>query len=156
MIAHYYSELVGFFSKTVGDRESAEDVAQEAFARVLAMHAGGAAILDPRALLYRAGKNLVVSGARRKQAEQRMLRTLALVSAESAPSVEQQVDARLRLESLIARLAAMPRKRREAFILVRIYGYSYSQAAEHMKLSSQAVERHVVRGVFDCMRHRSA
>lgn len=156
MAAHYYSELIGFFSKSLGDREAAADVVQEAYTRLLAMQAGGAVAFDPRALLYRAGKNLVVNGARRRDAEQRMLQTLALVSPGSAPSVEQQVDARRQLDRLMARLCAMPRKRREAFILVRIYGYSYAEAAEHMGLTPSAVDRHVVRGVFDCMRHKPA
>ncbi|MEG1455609.1 MAG: sigma-70 region 4 domain-containing protein [Comamonas sp.] len=46
----------------------------------------------------------------------------------------------------------MPRKRREAFILVRIYGCSYAEAAAHMGVSVDAIDRHVVRAVMDCMR----
>lgn len=154
MAARTYAELVHFFSRSLNDRDAARDVVQEAFARLLAMQAGGAQVADDRALLYRVGKNLVVSDARRRAAEDRMLQTLALVGPDSAPSVEQQVDARQRLERLMARLAVMPRKRREAFILVRIYGYSYAEAGDFMGLNPSAVDRHVVRAVFDCMRHR--
>lgn len=83
-----------------------------------------------------------------------MLQTLALVGSDCAPSVEQQVVARQQLERLIARLSAMPRKRREAFVLVRIHGYSYAEAAAHMGVSPAAVDQHVVRAVFDCIRFR--
>ncbi|MEG0226426.1 MAG: sigma-70 family RNA polymerase sigma factor [Comamonas sp.] len=152
MVARYYSELVNFFARSLNDRDAASDLVQEAYARVLALHQRGTQVLDPRALLYRAGKNIAISGFRHREAEARMLRTLALVCDDRAPSVEQHVDARLRLERLLARLGSMPRKRREAFILVRIYGCSYAEAAAHMGVSVDAIDRHVVRAVMDCMR----
>lgn len=152
--ARTYAELVHFFSRSLNDRDAARDVVQEAFARLLALQARDTAVSDDRALLYRIGKNLVVDGARRRAAEERMLQTLALVGRDSAPTVEQQVDARQQLERLMARLAVMPRKRREAFVLVRIYGYSYAEAGTFMGLAPTAVDRHVVRAVLDCMRHR--
>lgn len=154
MVARYYSELVNFFTRSLKDRDAASDLVQEAYARVLTLHQRGAELLDPRALLYRTGKNLAVSGFRHREAEARMLQTLALVRDDSSPSVEQHVDARLRLERLLARLGAMPRKRREAFILVRIYGHSYAEAAAHMGVSIEAIDRHVVRAVLDCMRFK--
>lgn len=152
--ARTYAELVNFFSRSLNDREAASDLVQEAFARLLALHARGAEVSDDRALLYRMGKNLVVDGARQRAAEDRMLQTLALIGRDSAPSVEQQVSARQQLDRLMARMAVMPRKRREAFILVRIYGYSYAEAGAFMGLNASAVDRHVVRAVFDCVRHR--
>jgi RNA polymerase sigma-70 factor (ECF subfamily) len=154
VVAHYYSELVNFFTRSLNDRDAASDLVQEAYARVLALHARGTELVDPRALLYRTGKNLAISGFRHREAEARMLQTLALVRDDSSPSVEQHVDARLRLERLLARLGAMPRKRREAFILVRIYGHSYAEAAAHMGVSVDAIDRHVVRAVMDCVRFR--
>ncbi|MBV7486271.1 RNA polymerase sigma factor [Bordetella sp. BOR01] len=155
MVARYYPELLNFFSRSLGNRDAAADVVQEAFARVLTMHASGKEVFDLRALLFRTGKNLIVSDARRRAAETRMLDTLQLISIDNAPSVEQQIDARLQLERLLARLSVMPRKRREAFILVRIYGYSYAEAGEFMGIAASAVDKHVVRGVLDCMRHKA-
>ncbi len=154
LLARYYSELVNFFSRSLSDRESASDLVQDAYARVLAMTARGTEIIDQRALLYRTGKNLMIDAARRRDAEARMLDTLALVSPPFAPSVEQQVGARQALERLMARLSAMPRRRREAFILVRIYGYSYAEAAVYMQVTVAAVDKHVVRAVMDCVGHR--
>ncbi|SHH81601.1 Sigma-70, region 4 [Pollutimonas bauzanensis] len=80
-----------------------------------------------------------------------MLQTLDMVTPDEAPSVEREVGARQQLDCLMARLAAMPRKRREAFILVRIYGCSHAEAAEHLNSTKMAIEKHIVRGVIDCM-----
>lgn len=149
--AHYYAELMSFFSRSLRDREAAADVVQESYARVLALQAREVAVRDLRALLFRTGKNIVIDGARRRQAEAQVLQTLAVVGADEAPSAERQVAGRQQLELLARRLHAMPRKRREVFVLVRIYGFSHAEAAAHMDVSEAAIEKHVVRAVCDCM-----
>lgn len=154
MAAHHYAELLSYFSRSLGDRDAARDVVQEAYARLLAMTCGGLAVRNARALLFRTGKNLVIDGARRRASEGRMLQSLALLQADDAPSTEHIASVRQQLDRLLARLQAMPRRRREAFVLVRIHGYSYAEAAQHMGVSSDAVDRHVVRAVLDCARYR--
>ncbi len=148
MTARHYLELVNFFSRSLRDRDAAADVVQESYSRVLAMRQPEA-VLDLRALLYRIGKNIVIDDARARQAEQRMLDTLGLISADSAPSPEREADARQQCRRLAARLAVMPRKRREAFILVRIYGFSHAESALHLATTVAAIEKHIVRAVCD-------
>lgn len=154
VVARYYSELVNFFAKSLNNRDNARDVVQEAYTRVLALQARGTDIQDWRAILYRTGKHLIVSGARRHDAEARMLDALALVGADHAPSAEHHATVRQQLDRLLARLERMPRKRRDAFILVRIHGMSYAEAAGHMQISIEAVDKHVVRAVLDCVSYR--
>ncbi|WP_133858700.1 sigma-70 family RNA polymerase sigma factor [Comamonas sp. JUb58] len=151
MLASYYAELLNFFSRSLNDRQAAADVVQESYARVLALQAREVAVRDLRALLFRTGKNIVIDDARRRQTDAQLLQTLALVSADEAPSTERIIASRQQLEHLVRRLSAMPRKRREVFVLVRIYGYSHAEAAAHMDISLASVEKHVVRAVCDCM-----
>ena len=151
MVAHYYAELVSFFARSLNSRDAAADVVQESYARVFAMQSRELAVRDLRALLFRTGKNIVIDDARRRAAEARMLETLAVVGADEAPSAERQVQGRQQLVLLSRRLQAMPRKRREVFVLVRIYGFSHAEAAAHMDISIASVEKHVVRAVCDCM-----
>jgi RNA polymerase sigma-70 factor (ECF subfamily) len=150
VILHHYNELVGFFTRSVSDRQAATDIVQECYARLLAMEARTPA-RDSRALLFRIGKNIVTDSARRRVAEARMLETLALVTPDEAPSVEREACARQQLERLLSRLQAMPRKRREAFVLVRLYGLTHAEAATQMACSEAAIEKHIVRGVIDCI-----
>ena len=124
---------------------------QESYALVFAMQSQDLAIRDLRALLFRTGKNIVIDDARRRTAEARMLQTLAVVAADEAPSPERQLQGQQQLALLSRRLQAMPRKRREVFVLVRIYGFSHAEAAAHMNISEAAIEKHVVRAVCDCM-----
>lgn len=146
----YYRELLNYFTRSVNDRDDAADVVQEAYTRVLALQQSGGVVLQPRALLYHAGRNIVATRATRRAAEKRMLDTLALVACDSAPSAEREAMAREQLAHLLVRLGNMPPKRRDVFVLVRIHGYSYQEAGEHMGLSQAAIEKHVMRGIIDC------
>lgn len=150
MPERYYRELLRYFTRRSADGDHAADLVQEAYTRVYALQRSGGTVLEPRALLYHAGRNIAATTATRQAAERRVLETLALVGSDSVPSVERVVIARQQLDRLIERLGRMPRKRREVFILVRIHGYRYHEAAERMGLSDEAVERHVMRGIFDC------
>ena len=144
-----YSELLGFFARFLNDKEAANDLVQESYARVYARGESGMVVHNLRALLYRTGKNLAIDAARRRKAEEAALETLLAISAQTAPSTEQCVAARLQLERVLLRLQRMPRKRREVFVLVRIYGYTHAEAAQHMSLSAQAIEKHMIRAVCD-------
>lgn len=150
MPEHYYRELLRYFTRSAGDRDVAADLVQSAYTRIYAMQRAGGTVLDARALLYKTARNLAASGATRRQAEQRVLDALSLVAPTSAPSAETTAMARQQLGLFLQRLEAMPRKRRDVFILVRIYGYSYREAGEHLGMTETNIERHVMRGVLDC------
>lgn len=150
MPERYYRELLRYFTRKAGDSHMAADVVQEAYVRIYALQQSGGAVQEPRALLYHTGRNIVATAATRRASEQRMLDTLALVVADHAPSAERQAIVRQQIDRLISRLAVMPPKRRAVFVLVRVHGFSYAEAGERMGLNEVAVERHVMRGIFDC------
>lgn len=154
VLERYYKELIAFFTNSLrGDRETAADVVHESYARVLSMDAN-TAIPEPRALLYRVGKNIILDAARRNQVEAKAFDTLVSLHNDSVPSVEREVEARQDLARFMSRLSVMPRKRREAFILVKVYGYSHAEAASHLASTVASVEKHVVRGIMDLMQSR--
>ncbi len=73
VLEHYHRELLNFLSRQVRDRDTAADLAQESFVRVLAAQSSGQVVLDMRALLYRTARNLVIdlAPARRAPAARR-------------------------------------------------------------------------------------
>jgi RNA polymerase sigma-70 factor (ECF subfamily) len=150
VVAHYYAELVSFFARSLNSRDAAADVVQESYARVFAMQSRELAVRDLRALLFRTGKNIVIDDARRR-CRSPHAGDPGGGGGDEAPSAERQVQGRQQLVLLSRRLQAMPRKRREVFVLVRIYGFSHAEAAAHMNISEAAIEKHVVRAVCDCM-----
>ena len=85
MLERYYQELIGFFTRALRCRDNASDVVQESYARVLGLELRAGLLAEPRALLYRVGKNLIIDEARRKRAEQAMLDTLCLLYTSPSP-----------------------------------------------------------------------
>ncbi len=155
MPERYYRELLRYFVRQAGDGDAGADVVQEAYARMLALQDKGTPIFEPRALLYQTGRNILVNLARRRVVEARVLDTLALVGADSAPSPERHASARQQLERLVRLLERLPRKRRTVFLLVRIHGLSHAEAAAHMAISVKAVEHHMTRALLDCAGYAS-
>lgn len=150
MPQRYYKELLRYFTRKAGDGDTAADVVQEAYTRILALQARGGVVREPRALLYQTGRNVLVDQVSRRAAEARVLDTLALVGADCAPCAERHASARQQLDRLVALLESMPRKRSQVFILVRIHGFSYAEAARYMEISELAIERHMTRALLDC------
>lgn len=60
MFERYYKELVGYFSKSLGDSEQAKDVVQETYLRISAMGERSNAIVEPRAFLYQTAKRIII------------------------------------------------------------------------------------------------
>lgn len=138
----------------VKDREVAADVAQESYARVLAIQRSDTAIAEPRALLYQTARHIMVDEHRRG-----LVRTHdALDSMEEAEQplgpVHQQPEELLAsaqaIEAYVGTIESLPPRCREAFILHVFDGLTYAQIAERMKASVSMVEKHIARGRVAC------
>ncbi|MFN3438782.1 MAG: RNA polymerase sigma factor [Acidovorax sp.] len=148
MLERYYSELLNFLSRSVGDRHTAADLTQESYARVLAAQQAGQAVRDPRALLYRIARNLVIDQHRssevRAQAGETAMddREGGLDSLAGPRSMEPDaiLSSREGMAGMIATIEKLPPRCREAFILYKFDGLAYAEIAERMGISTRTVE----------------
>lgn len=154
VLERYYRELLNFLARTVRDRDAAADLAQESFARVLALRESGKAITDARALLYRTARNLVIDQGRR--AEVRHHEDLAALGEHEQPLAprhlqpEEACAAEQQTRALVLAIEALPPRCREAFVLHVFEGLSQGQIAARMGTSVSMVEKHIVRGRLAC------
>lgn len=144
-----YAELRHFLVHRLRNTDDAADVAQSSFERVY-VHALAGSVTAPRALLFHTARALCIDQGRRRQVEARVLEALCAAAPVTLPSVERTAADRQALARIEARLLCLPQKRRDAFVLVRVYGYTHAEAAAHMELSVAAIEKHVVRATLDC------
>ncbi len=154
MLERYYRELLNFLHRQVSDRDTAADLAQESYARVLAVQHAGRNILDGRALLYRTARNLLVDQHRRA-AVRRHDDLDAIPEAEqpAAPPHLQPEDAlvsRQVLRAYVGAIECLPPRCREAFVLHVFDELTHAQIARRMGISASMVEKHVVRGMLAC------
>lgn len=146
MVTRYYRELLNFLSRSVRDRDTAADLAQESYARVLAAQQAGQSVHDPRALLYRTARNLVIDQHRRADVR---AETDEAVDAEAGldgiagpRSFEPDaiLSSREGLAAIVATIDKLPPRCREAFILYKFDGLSYAEIAGKMGISVRTVE----------------
>jgi len=152
--AHYYKELLNFCARTLKDRDAAADLVQDAYTRFLGAQRSGAAIADPRALLFRTTRNLLTDQHRR--AEIRSHQSLEALLEEDQPLAPRHLQPEEILafsqyaQAIHGAIESLPPRCRQAFLLNRFDGLSHQEVADSMGISRNMVAQHVIRGVLVC------
>ncbi|MDT7835347.1 sigma-70 family RNA polymerase sigma factor [Aquabacterium sp. OR-4] len=154
MLERYHRELLNFLARQVNDRDTAADIAQESFVRVLSAQSSGQAVLDMRALLYRVARNLVIDQHRRNEVR-RSCDLDALPEDQHPPAPrhlqpEELLASQQVIRAYLATIEALPARCREAFVLHVFDDCSHAQIAQHMGISASMVEKHIVRAMVAC------
>jgi RNA polymerase sigma factor (sigma-70 family) len=135
--------LCAYLRVRVASQHEAEDIAQEAYARLL-QHDQPRAISFLRAYLFKVAANIASDRARQRRLHLRI--DLAHSSEEPIDSATpyQQVHAAEQLSLLARALSELPEKYRRAFLLCRIHEWNTNQIAANLKVGER-MARHYVR-----------
>jgi RNA polymerase sigma-70 factor (ECF subfamily) len=136
LFREYHDPLVRYLTRRLGDRDWAEEVAQETFVRALRQDT----LQNERAWLFAVATNLVRDEAR-KDARRRRHLELLRAEAEAESVVEPPItDLERAQERALARRAidALSERDREA-LLMREEGLDYNEIAEALELSVASV-----------------
>lgn len=159
VLERYHRELLNFLVRQVRDGDAAADMTQESFARVLSAQAAGLAVVDPRALLFRTARNLVIDRHRRQQLRQHEdVDTLPDHQHPCAPArlqPDEALSSAQAVQAYVNTIEALPPRCKEAFVLYVFDGLSQPEIARRMGISVSMVEKHVVRGLVACKQCRS-
>lgn len=146
----YGREIEIFLTRRVACRDTAADLTQDLFLRLLKVPPAER-IRNVRAYLYRAAANIAIdhraAGSRRQRhagAARRASSDVDTITPERRLSDEQA------LHTMIAALQELPPITRAIFTLVRIRGVKQAEAAEQLDLHITTVEKHVMRAVRHC------
>ena len=131
LFREYHPQLVRFLTRQLGDRDRAEELAQDTFVRALRQER----LTNERAWLFTVASNLVRDEVRR---DTRQRRHLTLLQAEERareasapePSIERAEDAALARKAL----GALAERDRQA-LLMREEGLDYNEIAAALDLS---------------------
>ncbi len=141
------NELMAFLTRRTRCRETASDLLQDAFLRL--MHSERGEVGNLRAFLYRIANNLSIDHARRNQIrgvnDQQALEQLL---NEATP--ERSAVAGNTLEHLERLIDGLPSPTREVFLLARVEQMSYKDIAVKLGLEPRAVERHLNKALSHC------
>jgi RNA polymerase sigma factor (sigma-70 family) len=150
-----YRDLRRHLAHELRNPDDAADIAQSSFERVYSRataSAGGMEAIEfPRALLFHTARNLCIDAGRHRQTEQAWLAASTAGQQEAAaPSAEQVALQRQLLARVAELLEQLPPRRRDVFVLFKVYGYSREEIAGRLGITEAAVAKHVVRATLDC------
>lgn len=151
--AKFYEEeharLRSFVRRIVGNHATAEDLVPQAFTNFLNdVHRP---VPENAAYITRAVRNLALNYLRdtRRRSQTVIAGVETETIADPAPSPEMIALYRDELIKLLEAIAALPARRREAFILNKIEGLSYDEIASRMGTSRNTVISQVVAALVD-------
>jgi RNA polymerase sigma-70 factor (sigma-E family) len=141
LFAVHYRRLVGLAALMVDDRETAEEVAQEAF-EALYRHWGR--LRDPSTAVTYLNRS-VVNGSRSKLRKRKTERSYELPLVGLVPSAESSgVDGSQR-QVLVEALHQLSRRQREVMVLRYYLDLSEEQIADWLGVSKGSVKQHASR-----------
>jgi RNA polymerase sigma-70 factor (ECF subfamily) len=129
----YHASLVRMIYRRTGDRDRAEDLAQETFARALE-----APPTNPRPWLFAVALNLVREDGRRSVRQGRRLQLLRAESPDAAPGPDAQFDRDEARDAVRRALATLTERDREA-LLLKAEGFNYEEIAATLGMSRGAI-----------------
>lgn len=137
-----YPRLVAALELVCGDRQAAEDIAQETFVRVWDRWSRVSRLDSPGGWAYRVALNLARSHLRRRGSERRANQRSRGSTSVATPDVASSVAVR-------EAVASLPMRQREALVLRHYLGYSAAAAADLMGVSDGAVRNLTMRAVAE-------
>jgi RNA polymerase sigma-70 factor (sigma-E family) len=141
LFAHHYRRLVGLAVLLVDDRETAEEVVQDAFE---SLYRGWGRLRDPDAALVYLQRS-VVNGSRSRLRRRATERAYLLPDSEPVPSAETAGLHRGELSELDDAILALPQRQREVVVLRYFLDLSEDQIAQWLGISRGAVKSHASR-----------
>jgi RNA polymerase sigma-70 factor (ECF subfamily) len=133
LFEQYYESLVRMLYRRTGDRDRAEDLAQETFARAVAAPPD-----NPRPWLFAVALNLVREDGRKAVRQGRRLELYKAEVDEPAPSPAEEFDRKQAKAKVQSALALLGERDRDA-LLLKAEGFSYPEIAQTLGLAPGAV-----------------
>lgn len=138
--------LRAYLARLLGDRDEAQDVAQNAFVRIQPSVDAGTA-REPRLLLFATARRLALNEIRRRR--RHPLDGTGGTRLELTPSaevsVEEIVAARQELAHFEEILLQLPPGCRQVFLLRKVEDLTHAQIARRLGISVKTVENHMTR-----------
>ncbi|QBF28452.1 sigma-70 family RNA polymerase sigma factor [Pseudomonas tructae] len=145
----HHNWLTGWLRRRLGCPDSAADLAQDTFMRLL--QARDTPLLnEPRAFLTTVAKRVLCNHYRRQDLERAYLQALAQLPEALAPSEEHRAIIFETLLELDRLLDGLPLPVKRAFLMAQVDGLSYSQIAAQLGISLATVKRYLNKAAMRC------
>ena len=135
--------LIHWLRRKMGGSDSAADLAQDTFVRLMSKPAVLQSLHEPRAYLATVAHGLLVDHWRRLSLERAWMEALASLPEDQAGSPEDRLVALQALQEIDRLLDQLAPKAREVFVLSQVDGLTYREISERMQLAERSVRRYM-------------
>lgn len=151
---HFHRFVADLRSKFGSGPPDPEDVAQQAFEKLLNHSETQDPIRSVKAYLWTICRNIIISELRSQKAAKERDSDYAEQSYDPQGSIlspERVLASKEQLSIVENVLAKMPNQRRQSFTLVRIHGLTLTEAAQELGISRTATRKHVVKATQEIL-----
>jgi len=145
----HHSWLTGWLRRKLGCPQSAADLAQDTFMRLLTARETPT-LAEPRAFLTVVAKRVLFNHYRRQDLERAYLQALAQMPEQVVPSEEERAIILQTLMELDQLLDGLPSPVKRAFLLAQIDGLSHAEIGARLGISVATVKRHLSKAALRC------
>jgi RNA polymerase sigma factor (sigma-70 family) len=149
LFREHNAALIRFLMLRLRSYQTAREVAQEAYVRLLSLHEAGT-VSYLRAFLFRTAANLAIDRQRRDDVHSRAIELPLFHEFADSLTPERRVAGLQEIRRLDALLQELPPRCRQAFILNRFYGQDFAAIGEEMGLSERSIRAYVERALLHC------
>lgn len=148
-----YDSLVRFLAFKFTNAEEAQDLAQDAFYKVMKVK-NAEELQHARAYLFQTASNLALNRIRKQKRQDLHQRNSIDMREEEAEgmiaSPERAAQARQQLQLVEDALSELPQKCRLAFLMHRSRNMTYQQIAVELEVSVSTVEKYMIAALEKC------
>ncbi len=143
--------LIRWLAQKLGDVETARDIAQGAYLRVLA-YSRTQKIDNAQALIFKTAANLAANEFRSRKRRRAFAAEPPAGETENAadlvacrdPSPEESAQSREEVAAALDAIRTLPEQVRRAFVLSRFEGKTYREIAALLGVSESSVEKYII------------
>lgn len=154
LLRRNWAPLLAYVKSLIGDRDEAQDIAQEAFVYLWEGRNRWTPTGSVRALLYRAARNRSLNSIRHDRVCARSGSLLQALEREQhwTPTPLQLLEHAELRSAIQEAIESLPPRRREVFLLGYLHGCRHAEIAEIMRISEQTARNHMSAALSDLRR----
>lgn len=144
--------LRSFLRTRFPDVTDPSDIVQEAYTRLIKVHAADGNIRCPRALLFTTARNIALDTLRHERVlpMQAITELLELPVLEDEATAPDLIDQRYEFEVLADAVRSLPERCRQVILLRYVNNLSYKEIAAQLGISPETVKVHMAKGIRRC------
>lgn len=145
LYAHYSEMIYGRLIRLLKDPDIADEIIQDLFLKIWEKRQQINSSQSFKSYLYTIAENLVYDYFRKVARDRKLQERFREVTTELYSHTEEDLLNKENKELIDRAIATLPPQRRKAFILCKVEGRSYEEAASLMGVSSSTVSNHLVK-----------